>query len=80
MASPTPAAGGIVIPAIVMASLRGTPNYSTLPLNVPLRLTASSTVFTHAGGAGSSAAATGFSTGVLETTRAARSEVASCQD
>jgi hypothetical protein len=45
-----------------------------------LRPTASSTVFTHAGGAGSSAAATGFSTGALETTRAARSEVASCQD
>jgi hypothetical protein len=62
MASPTPAAGGIVIPAIVMVSLRGTPNDSALPLNVPLRPTASSTGFTHAGGAGSSTAATGVST------------------
>jgi hypothetical protein len=75
---PDACGGGMVIPAIVMVSLRGTPYDSSPPLNVPLRPTASSTVFTQAGGAGSSAAAAGFSSGVFETARAVCSDVASC--
>src|SRR6267143_1960763 len=66
------------MPPIVMVSLRGTPYDSTPPRYVPLRPPASSVVFTHAGRAGSSAAEASFSRGVLETDRAARSEVASC--
>src|SRR5437588_8063677 len=76
--SATPAAGGIVVPAIVTAALRATPYDSTPPLYVPFRPTASSTPFTHAGGAPSSVAAAGFPSGVLETAKAERNEAANC--
>src|SRR5712691_7350101 len=73
MASATPAAGAMTMPSMVIWFARAIPYASTPPLNAPLRPSFFSSASTHAGGLGGSAAAAGFSSGVLDALSAERS-------